>query len=490
MSFFISQIPALIVSVPLFCAPLCTISNHKYFSWLIALLATFFCFVCSIFLFFNIHENMVISYAMGQWLAPWGIEFRIDKLNSFLILIVSFFSLYACFFGLRSLKNDIEESKISLFWTSYLLCITGLLGVLITGDAFNIFVFLEISSLATYIIIGLGRDKKALYASFQYLILGTMGATFIVIAIGLLYVTTGTLNLFDLSFRVKNIVDNPALITAIAFLFVGISLKAAIFPLHTWLPNAYSYSPNVTTIFLSATATKVAIYLFFRFGYDIFGPSDIISTLSIGKIIIFFSLLAILFGSIAAYKQSNIKKMFAYSSVAQIGFITLGIGLMNSSALTGSISYMFAHALTKGTIFVLIATLIFSLKDIDIKSISGLVKTQPLIAFLFLISLLSLIGFPGTVGFISKWYLILGALQYKNILVIVFVAISSLLTIAYVWKISKLIFLSEPIKQNFNIPITMKFSCILGSVLIITFGIFPGFLINNANEISSILMSR
>ena len=192
---------------------------------------------------------MVISYAMGQWLAPWGIEFRIDKLNSFLILIVSFFALYACFFGLRSLKNDIEESKISLFWTSYLLCITGLLGVLITGDAFNIFVFLEISSLATYIIIGLGRDKKALYASFQYLILGTMGATFIVIAIGLLYVTTGTLNLFDLSFRVKNIVDNPALITAIAFLFVGISLKAAIFPLHTWLPNAYSYSPNVTTIF-------------------------------------------------------------------------------------------------------------------------------------------------------------------------------------------------------------------------------------------------
>ena len=131
---------------------------------------------------------MVISYAMGQWLAPWGIEFRIDKLNSFLILIVSFFALYACFFGLRSLKNDIEESKISLFWTSYLLCI-WLLGVLITGDAFNIFVFLEISSLATYIIIGLGRDKKALYASFQYLILGTMGATFIVIAIGLLYVS-------------------------------------------------------------------------------------------------------------------------------------------------------------------------------------------------------------------------------------------------------------------------------------------------------------
>ena len=296
MSFFISQIPALIVSVPLFCAPFCIISNHKFFSWLIALIATFFSFICSIFLFLNIQEKMVISYAMGQWLAPWGIEFRIDKLNSFLILIVSFFALYACFFGLRSLKNDIEESKISLFWTSYLLCISGLLGVLITGDAFNIFVFLEISSLATYIIIGLGRDKKALYASFQYLILGTMGATFIVIAIGLLYVSTGTLNLFDLSFRVKNIVDNPALITAIAFLFVGISLKAAIFPLHTWLPNAYSYSPNVTTIFLSATATKVAIYLFFRFGYDIFGPSDIISTLSIGKIIIFLSLLAILFG--------------------------------------------------------------------------------------------------------------------------------------------------------------------------------------------------
>ena len=149
---------------------------------------------------------------------------------------------------------------------------------------------------------------------------------------------------------------------------------------------------------------------------------------------------------------------------------------MNSSALTGSISYMFAHALTKGTIFALIATLIFSLKEIDIKSISGLVKTQPLIAFLFLITLLSLIGFPGTVGFISKWYLILGALEYKSILVIVIVAVSSLFTIAYVWKISKLIFLSEPSKQNLDIPIIMKFSCVLGSVLvsfILEFSWFP-----------------
>ena len=164
-----------------------------------------------------------------------------------------------------SVAAEVDEDRRSWFYTMYLLCLAGLLGVAITGDAFNIFVFLEISSLSSYVLIAIGRDRRALLAAYQYLVMGTIGATFIVIGIGLLWTMTGTLNLFDLAQRVRTIEDTSAVLSALAFLTVGISLKLALFPLHSWLPNAYAYAPSVASAFLAGTATKVAIYLFFVF---------------------------------------------------------------------------------------------------------------------------------------------------------------------------------------------------------------------------------
>ena len=169
-------------------------------------------------------------------------------------------------FARRSVAFEIEGDKQAWFYTMYLLCLTGLLGITITGDAFNAFVFLEVSSLSTYVLIAMGRDRRALLASYQYLIMGTIGATFYVIGVGLLYLVTGSLNMVDIASRLgpASVEQLRPIVVALAFLTVGISLKLALFPLHVWLPNAYAYAPSFATAFLAATATKVAVYLFLR----------------------------------------------------------------------------------------------------------------------------------------------------------------------------------------------------------------------------------
>ena len=191
------------------------------------------------------------------WPAPWGIELRIDLLNALLLLIISAISTVVLYAADVSIRQEIPADRHTLFYILYLLCLAGNLGIAATGDAFNVFVFLEISSLSAYALIALGKDRRALWASYQYLIMGTIGATFILIGIGLMYQMTGTLNMEDLSKRLPEVEQTRTVFTAFAFVIVGICLKLAMFPLHLWLPNAYTYAPSVVTAFLAATATKV-----------------------------------------------------------------------------------------------------------------------------------------------------------------------------------------------------------------------------------------
>ena len=178
----------------------------------------------------------------------------------------------------------------------FALCLTGLLGITVTGDAFNIFVFLEISSLSTYVLIALGRDRRALVAAYQYLIMGTIGATFIVIGIGLLYLMTGTLNMADMAHRLAAVRGTRPVLAALAFLTVGISLKLALFPLHQWLPNAYTYAPSAVSAFLAATATKVAVYVLLRFYFTVFGEPQVFDRLPLPQIMLLLALAGMFVG--------------------------------------------------------------------------------------------------------------------------------------------------------------------------------------------------
>jgi multicomponent Na+:H+ antiporter subunit D len=331
-----------------------------------------------------------------------------------------------------------------LFYAMYCLCLAGLAGITVTGDAFNLFVFLEISSLSSYVLIALGRDRRALYAAYQYLIMGTIGATFIVVGVGLLYLMTGTLNLVDIAERLGEARHSRPVLAALAFLTVGISLKLAFYPLHMWLPNAYAFAPSAVAALLAATATKVSIYVLLRFYFSVFGAAEVYGALPMEDILLVLALAAMFIASAAALYQDNLKHLLAYSSVGQIGYITLGISLGTQTGLTGGIVHLFNHGVTKGALFVLAGAIAFRLRSVRFDRMGGIARTMPLTCAGIVLGGLSLIGIPATAGFVTKWYLVLGAVEAGAWWVAFAPVGSSLIALAYMWRFVEIAYFRPP----------------------------------------------
>ena len=485
------------VVVPLLSAPLCALlplaKPGKTFTnklaWLLATIVSIITFIIALLLVNEVTKNGVISYELGGWAPPWGIEYRVDHLSAYVLLIVSAIASITMLAAQKSVEKEIAHEKISLFYSAFLLCLTGLLGIVATGDAFNIFVFLEISSLSSYVLIALGNNRKALTASYQYLIMGTIGATFILIGVGLLYMLTGTLNIVDLQQKIPVLLTSRTLHAAFAFFTVGISLKLALLPLHLWLPNAYAYAPSMITVFLSATATKVSLYVLFRFFFGLFSNEITFEEFHLDKILIPLSILAILIASAVAIFQDNIKRMFAYSSVAQIGYMTLGIGLATKNGSVAGILHLFNHAIIKGGIFLAMACIVFRTQSVQLRDFAGLGKRMPWTMAAILLLGLGLIGVPFTAGFISKWYLLIAALEQEIWLAAAVIVVGSLLAIIYVWKVIEYAYLRSSSKaidnnadKNSEAPLQMLVPLWILVVANIYFGLDTSFSFGFASD--------
>lgn len=429
-----TNLPILHVIIPLFAAALCAAVRSKKTAWAVALLAVWVSFAVVIALIVTGGGN-IISYQFGGWHPPVGIEYKIDTLNSFVLLIVSFIGAVMMPYARPSVDGEIEAKKQPLFYSVYLLCFSGLLGIVSTNDLFNIYVFLEISSLATYALIAMGNNRKALTSSFEYLILGTVGATFILIGIGLIYMMTGTLNISDIAARIGDASDPRPIEAAFAFITIGLALKIAMFPLHIWLTNAYAYAPSFISSFLSATATKVAIYVFIRIIYTVFGYKYSFETMPLSEILVTLGVAGILVGSLAAIYQKNIKRMLAFSSVAQVGYIALGIGLASQIGLAAGLVHMANHALAKGALFLAVGCVFLRTGGCRLRNFQGVAKQMPFTMAGFVAAGLSLIGIPFTAGFISKWSLIQAIIEKGWWPLVIIVVVSSLLALIYIWKV-------------------------------------------------------
>ena len=238
-----AHLPVLQVVIPLLAAPVCVLVHNPRVAWMVTALISWIAFLVACGLLGQVTDSGAISYALGSWAAPWGIEYRVDQTNAFVLLIVSGASALIVMFARASVEREVARDRIYLFYTVWCLNLAGLLGIVVTGDAFNLFVFLEISSLSSYALVSLGNSRRGLLAAFRYLVIGTIGATFILIGIGLLYMMTGSLNMYDISVRLEDVSQTRTIRTAFAFFAIGIGIKMAVFPLHTWLPNAYTYAP-------------------------------------------------------------------------------------------------------------------------------------------------------------------------------------------------------------------------------------------------------
>lgn len=440
------HLSALQIVVPLLSAPIIVLLRPRGLAWAASTAVSLMAFAIAISLAIGVREGQTFPYSMGAWAAPYGIELGVDAFSAILLLIITGASSLALLGGRRSLDAQIEIDRQPLFYSAWLLALAGLLGIVVSADAFNIFVFMEISSLASYILISGGPDRRALPAVFKYLIMGTIGATFYLIGVGLIYMMTGTLNLADMELRIHDVADQSPILVAAGFITIGLALKAAVFPLHGWLPNAYTYAPHAATVFLAACATKVALYVLIRFDFVVFQQNLPGHDIQFSYFLMPLAVLAILGASGAALFERNLKRLLAYSSVAQIGYIMLGASLVSIAGLSAGVLHMFNHSLAKGALFLAVACLAMRLPSLRLDDLAGAARSMPLTMSAFVLAGLSLIGVPGTAGFISKWFLITAVLEQGllGIGLVVVIIVSSLMAVIYVWRIIEAAYFQSP----------------------------------------------
>ena len=437
------QLPALQILITMMAAPLCVLVRHARISWAIALIANTFAFWVAWQLLMQVQTSGAIRYALGGWAAPSGIEYYIDTVNAAILVVVSGISSLVLLYAYKSVSKSVPLNKHYLFYAAWLLCVTGLMGIVITGDAFNVFVFLEVSSLATYMLISFGDDRRALTASFRYLVLGSVGASFILIGIGFLYAATGSLNMIDLADRIPDSESQRAVLVAFSFITMGVLIKAAVFPLHAWLPNAYTYAPVAVTAFLAGTATKVSLYVLLRFFFSIFGEEYSFGQLFLNSVLLPAAVGGFLLMSLVAIFQTDLRRMLAFSSVAQIGYIVAGFSLASQAGLTAGIVHIVNHSMIKASLFMAVGCIIYRIGHAHRPSLDSLFKRMPFTCIAFMISGFSLIGVPLTGGFVSKFMLINAAMERDLWLLSALILVSSLMAVIYVGRVMEVMLFRE-----------------------------------------------
>ena len=416
---------------------------------------------------------------MGGWAAPWGIEYRIDTMNAYVALIVTGIASIVLPYAYRSAPLYLQKDRVSLFFSLMMLCLTGLLGMTVTGDAFNVFVFLEISSLSMYGLISLGQDRRALTAAFQYLVMGTIGGTFVLLGIGFLYVVTGTLNMADLAQRLPEVTQLRTLHTAFAFLVVGIGLKLAMFPLHLWLPNAYAYAPSAATVFIAATATKVAVYILLRFVFTVIGPDIAYGDLPFGEIAMGLAVLGLLSGSFVAIFQQNIKRMLAYSTISHVGFLILGLLAGTAEGYSAAMFYAITYALMAIGGFGMI--ILLSRAGIEADSLDdfkGLNERSPWFAFMMLVLMFSMAGVPPTVGFYAKLSVLQAVVGVDMVWLALVAVFFSVIGAFYYIRVVKLMYFDKPeTEAPLQVNTDMQVAVSINGLAVLGLGLFPGSLL-------------
>ena len=443
MSTLQAQLPALQIVVPLVAAPLCALVRSPTPAWILAASVSAATFAVAVALALAVSDGSEIAYLLGGWAAPWGIEYRIDALNALVLVIVTGASSVSLVHARFSVAREVRRDRIGLFYTAWLLCLTGLLGMAITGDVFNVFVFLEIASLSTYVLVALGPRPAALLAAFRYLVLGSIGATFFLVGVGLLYMMTGTLNMADLSTRIGDVADTRTVAAGVVFVVLGIGLKAAVFPLHAWLPAAYAHAPSSAAAFLAGTSTKVSIYVLVRFLFDVFGVDLAFERLGFGALLIPLAIAGVLAGSAIAVFQDSVKRLLAWSSIAQLGYMVLGLGLGTASGVAASVLHLFNHAVMKVALFLALGNLVYRTGSDALENLSGLGRRMPWTMGALLVAAMSIVGVPLTAGFVSKWYLLRAALADGMWPVAVVILVSSLLAAVYMWRVVNAAFFTQ-----------------------------------------------
>lgn len=433
-----------------------------------------------------IQTGETIRYFFGGWAPPIGIEFVYDGLAAFIVLVINAIAFLVLMHSKEISEVEFPGKKMAYYTVSMLLML-GFNGMVLTGDLFNLYVFLEISSLSSYALIAIG-EKRAPYSAFRYLIIGTVGGSLYLLGVGFLYTVTGTLNIIDMHAMLPQVIGHSSVIAALILMIVGVGVKAALFPLHGWLPDAYTFASSTSTALIAPIGTKVAAYILLRVLLFLFGIELIDDQLPVTTIIGIFAGIGILYGSIMAIAQSELKKMLAYSSVSQIGYIIMGISLANPFGFIGAVLHILNHAMMKALLFLVSGSL--RLKEghsLVTKFDNSYRKKYPWTMAAFTTAAISMVGLPPLAGFFSKWYLALGTIDNSNWLLLAVILISSLLNAVYFFRILEKVYLNNPeaesseeteVVERDEVGFTMMFPMAVMAIGLLLVGIFNAYIVN------------
>ncbi len=369
-------------------------------------------------------------------------------------------------------------------------------GFVITGDLFNLFVFLEILSLSAYALTAISGKTLAELAAFKYLLVGAISSLCILLAIAILYGITGSLNMIDIAKQIK--ILNPSklvLIVSFSLFVIGFSVKSAIFPLHIWLPDAHSIAPSPVSAILSGIVVKIGVLGIIRIIWIYGLKSDFLNLNAFLSLLIWLGTISIIMGAFFAFFQNDIKLMLAYSTISNIGYITLGIGLATRFSILGSIIHIFNHAIIKTTLFLCAGSIIHQSGYRLLADLRGIAKKMPISLGAFAIGAVSIVGIPPTNGFICKWYIALGALESGKPLFAILLLFGALLIFGYYVKIINSAYFRKPInpdklKNVVESPLSMTIPIGILAVLCIVFGVGAILPIRFIDPVVKIILAR
>ena len=418
-----------------------------------------------------------LVYSVGGWPAPWGIELIAGSAGALVLLMVAMVVLPAALFSAGSLTREVGGSSRAVwFYTLFLLLNGALAGMAVTNDMFNVFVLVEVATLSCCGMVAARGHSRAAEAALTYLILASLGSALVLGGIGFLYIITGHLNMGFASQELHRIwQDYPRVIwMAASFLLVGFGVKSALFPLHVWLPDAHSYAPSPASAVLSGLAVKGYLICFMKILYNVFGPS-LIQEFAMDRIITVLGMLSIIAGSLFAIAQDELKRRLAFSTVAQLGYAFLGMGLINKTALTGSIYYVIGHAVSKASLFLAAGAIIAATGKERISELAGIGRKMPVTMAAFTAGSLSLVGIPLFSGFVGKWHLLLGSLEAGNWLAAAVIIAGSVLCGAYLFPILRIAYFEPaPTADGMDPGMPQKLAMVLLAAVVVILGVAPG----------------
>lgn len=480
--------PALVVVIPLIAAFLVLIGAvlDKRLAFPLAALALCGSMLAAIGLLVRVMQVGVVEYHLAGWAPPVGIAYRVDHLNALVLVAVAAVA-FMNLLGTRPLVAEAFGDRLGPFYTLYILMVAGLLGIVVTGDAFNLYVLLEIAALTGYALVGMGEGRAPL-SSLNYIFMGTVGASFYLLGVGYLYLVTGTLNMADLAVRLPALYPSKVVVSAFFLCLAGLCIKMGFFPLHAWLPNAYSHAPDPVSSLVAPLMTKVMIYVMVRIMLFVFTPAFAFDQMTISEPMVWLAVVAIVAGSFLALSTRRLKRMLTYIVVAEVGYMVGGFWLGNRLGISGAILHIVNDAAMTFCVFLAAAAIINKIGSDAIDDMQGLFKKMPVTMAVFVVAGLSIIGVPPTCGFFSKWYLISGAIAAGQYGFMAALLLSSLINLVLFFRIFEIAYF-EPfdahhggpheghgllISKVQEAPLEMLAPLVVTALLLFALGIYAG----------------